>query len=91
MTPNGFGQILKPRTRRAPALRVPVDVPAAEPAGDPDFLSLEEAAAVLQCGRGTLAAAAEEGLVPGRRLGRHWKFSRRALEEWLGALPPVAG
>jgi excisionase family DNA binding protein len=35
----------------------------------------------------TLREKTKRGEVPGQRVGRGWRFSKRALEKWLGAAP----
>lgn len=49
----------------------------------PDVLTLEEAAEYLRVSPELLRRKAREGLIPGVRIGRHWRFSRRQLLEWL--------
>lgn len=49
----------------------------------PEVLTLNAAARYLQMMPGELAALAEEGEVPARRLGAGWRFSRDALQAWL--------
>ena len=54
------------------------------PADAPDVLTLEQAAALLQVDPDEVAALAEAGELPGRRIGGDWRFPRAALLEWLG-------
>ena len=53
------------------------------PAEVPDVLTLEQAAALLQVEAAEVAALAEAGELPGRRIGGDWRFPRAALLEWL--------
>jgi excisionase family DNA binding protein len=55
------------------------------PAEAPDVLTLEQAAALLQVDAARIAALAEAGELPGRRIGGDWRFPRAALLEWLAA------
>ena len=55
------------------------------PAEAPDVLTLEQAAALLQVAPAAVAALADAGELPGRRLGGDWRFPRAALLEWLAA------
>jgi excisionase family DNA binding protein len=49
----------------------------------PEILNLEEAAAYLRVSKQTvLKMVAREGL-PGRRLGKDWRFLRSGMERWL--------
>lgn len=42
-----------------------------------------EAAGYLQVTRETLYGMAQRGEIPARKVGREWRFSKRALDEWL--------
>ena len=53
------------------------------PAEPHDVLTLEQAAALLQVDAAEVAALAEAGELPGRRIGGDWRFPRAALLEWL--------
>jgi excisionase family DNA binding protein len=55
------------------------------PRDDGDVLTAAEAAQLLRVGEGTVRELAARGDLPGRKLGRQWRFSRLALLEWLGA------
>jgi len=48
-----------------------------------DVLNPLQAAEVLKVSRGTLLKLANEGKIPGQKVGRQWRFSRQALLEWL--------
>lgn len=49
-----------------------------------EVLTLAEAAALLRVDEKAVRDLAARGGIPGRRLGREWRFSRRALLAWLG-------
>ena len=51
---------------------------------DPEVLTVEQAAALLQVDADTVRALAREGDLPGRKVGREWRFSRAAVLAWLG-------
>jgi excisionase family DNA binding protein len=55
----------------------------ADPA--PEVLTSEQAAAFLQVPVETVVELANDGKLPGRRLGGEWRFARAALVDWLGA------
>jgi excisionase family DNA binding protein len=48
-----------------------------------DVLKLQEASAFLRCHSKTLRLMAVDGKVPAKRVGRHWRFSRKRLQEWI--------
>jgi excisionase family DNA binding protein len=53
---------------------------------EPDVLTVEQLAEFLQVDEKTVRSLAANGDLPGRKLGRHWRFSRQAVLEWL-AIP----
>jgi excisionase family DNA binding protein len=57
------------------------------PADIPDVLTPAQAAQLLQVDEDAVLALAEEGRVPGRRIGDEWRFARAALVEWLSGGP----
>lgn len=48
-----------------------------------DVLNVEEAAGYLGFSPYTIREKAREGEIPGRKIGKEWRFSRRRLLEWL--------
>ena len=54
-------------------------------AGGDEVLTAVEAARLLRVGESTVRELAARGELPGRRIGRSWRFSRRALLDWLAA------
>ena len=53
----------------------------------PDVLTLPQLAELLQVDEKTVRSLATAGDLPGRKVGRHWRFSRQAILDWL-ATPP---
>lgn len=49
-----------------------------------EILTVDEAAQLLGVSLKTFQKVLREGEVPGRKIGREWKFSRRALIAWVG-------
>lgn len=49
------------------------------------FLNVEEVAELLGFSPYTIRQFAREGKIPGRKIGREWRFSREALDGWFGA------
>jgi excisionase family DNA binding protein len=49
-----------------------------------DVLNVEEAAALLGVSPWTIREQARLGRIPGRKVGKEWRFSRPALLSWLG-------
>lgn len=49
----------------------------------PDVLTVKEVAEFLRVPEATVRQYASRLAIPGRQLGKEWRFSRMALEEWL--------
>jgi excisionase family DNA binding protein len=54
-----------------------------------DVLTPGEAAELLRIGEDALLKAAEDGELPGRRIGGEWRFAREALLAWLKGPTPA--
>ena len=46
-------------------------------------MTINEVIEYLRIPRSSLYKLAQEGKVPARKVGRHWRFHRDVLEEWL--------
>lgn len=53
------------------------------PPEPPQVMTIDDLAAYLQIAKSTLYKLAQEGKVPGQKVGKHWRFSRTAIDEWL--------
>ena len=53
------------------------------PADLPDVLTPAQAATLLQVDEDAVLALAEEGRLPGRKIGTEWRFGRAAVVAWL--------
>ena len=58
---------------------------AAPQIGEPDVLTLAQLAELLQVDEKTVRSLAAKGDLPGRKLGREWRFSRQAVLDWLAS------
>jgi excisionase family DNA binding protein len=56
-----------------------------QPAGPSEVLTLDELAALLQAEPADVERMAEAGELPGRKIGEGWRFSRRAVLDWLAS------
>jgi excisionase family DNA binding protein len=56
----------------------------------PEVLTPAQAAQLLQVEEDAVLALAEEGRLPGRRIGDEWRFARAALVDWLSGAPDAA-
>ena len=50
-------------------------------------MTIDELATYLKVAKSTLYKLAQEGKVPGQKVGKHWRFSRQAIDEWLRSQP----
>jgi excisionase family DNA binding protein len=61
-------------------------------ANQSDVLTLEGVAELLEVAPELVAALAEKGELPGRRLGGEWRFARAGVLAWLAQAPaPESG
>ncbi len=58
-----------------------------ERAEKPEILTAEEVAEFLRVPLLTVQRQAKAGRLPGRRIGKQWRFSRTVLLEWIAAGP----
>jgi excisionase family DNA binding protein len=77
-------------TRRKVAIDLGGDGPVVghasfRPAPEPEVLDAAGAAALLLVDEAAMVELAERGEIPARRIGDTWRFSRRALLDWLAA------
>ena len=48
-----------------------------------DVMTVEQLAAYLQLSKSSVYRLAQAGVVPGRKVGKHWRFHREAVDQWL--------
>lgn len=53
-----------------------------------DVLTVRDAADLLRMGKDAIYSGVAKGEIPHRRIGRHIRFSRGALMQWLAACGP---
>jgi excisionase family DNA binding protein len=46
-------------------------------------LTIEELAAYLKISKSTLYKLAQNGEVPGQKVGKHWRFRRDIIDRWM--------
>ena len=49
----------------------------------PEIMTIPEAAQYLRISMSSLYKLAQEGRVPCQKVGRHWRFRRKAIDRWL--------
>jgi excisionase family DNA binding protein len=48
-----------------------------------EVLTIEELAVYLKIAKSTLYKLSQEGRIPSQKVGRHWRFSKAAIDRWL--------
>ena len=46
-------------------------------------MTIEELSAYLKIAKSTLYKLVREGKVPSQKVGRHWRFRKKAIDRWL--------
>jgi excisionase family DNA binding protein len=54
---------------------------------NPPVMTISEMAEYLRIPRASLYKLAQKGKIPCQKVGRHWRFRREAIDEWLSAEP----
>lgn len=52
---------------------------------DGEILTLDEVAEYLKAGKKTVYRLAQQGQIPGFKLGGTWRFRRTELDHWIAA------
>ena len=66
--------------------RICHECPFAEAIVDPpSVMTIDELAAYLNVAKSTLYKLAQEGKVPGQKVGKHWRFHKDAVDNWLAS------
>jgi excisionase family DNA binding protein len=50
-----------------------------------DVFTIDELAEYLKVSKSTLYKLAQAGKVPGQKVGKHWRFRRATIDQWLDA------
>ena len=53
------------------------------PETHPSILTVDELAAYLKVPKSTVYKMAQQGKLPGQKVGRHWRFQRQAIDQWI--------
>jgi len=56
-----------------------------------DVLTIDDLSAYLKISKSTLYKVVREGKIPCQKVGRHWRFHKDAIDDWLKALPAQRG
>ena len=53
-----------------------------------EVLTIEEACSYLRIPRSSMYRLAQAGRIPCQKVGRHWRFSKEAVDRWLSSGEP---
>ena len=48
-----------------------------------EIMTIEELSEYLKVAKSTLYKLAQEGRLPGQKVGRHWRFRKETIDSWL--------
>ncbi|MCF1431076.1 MAG: helix-turn-helix domain-containing protein [Shewanella sp.] len=48
-----------------------------------EVMTIEELAAYLKIPKSTLYKQVQEGKVPGQKIGKQWRFGKKAIDRWI--------
>ena len=48
-----------------------------------NIMTIQDLSEYLKISRSTLYKLAQEGALPGTKVGRHWRFHKDAIDEWV--------
>ncbi len=52
--------------------------------------TIDELAEYLKISKSTLYKLAQEGSIPGQKVGKHWRFHKDTVNDWLRQRSPVS-
>ena len=72
----GMAARRKSRARR-PAAKADVAMPTGS------VFTIDDLVVYLKLSKSTIYKLAQEGTIPGQKVGRHWRFHRDTIDAWL--------
>ena len=52
-----------------------------------NVMTIDELADYLKIAKSSLYKLAQDGKLPAQKVGKHWRFSRDAIDKWLAEQP----
>jgi len=49
----------------------------------PEVMTIEELSEYLKVSKSSLYKLAQQGKLPGKKVGKHWRFHREAVDAWI--------
>jgi excisionase family DNA binding protein len=62
---------------------MPPTRPAKQPPPAPEVMTIDDLSTYLQVSKSSLYKLAQEGKLPGQKVGKHWRFRRETIDGWL--------
>lgn len=53
----------------------------------PEVMTIDELAEYLKVSKSSLYKLAQQGKVPGQKVGKHWRFHKNAIDVWISSSP----
>ena len=57
----------------------------------PEIMTMDELAEYLKISKSTLYKLAQQGGLPGQKVGKRWRFHKGAINDWLRQHPEHSG
>ena len=54
-------------------------------------MTIEELSIYLKIPKSTVYKLVQDGRIPGKKLGKQWRFGKKAINEWLNNQPQKVG
>jgi excisionase family DNA binding protein len=77
--------MLSTRGLKAASPRGPVTERLPMSTEQPSVMTVDEVAEYLRIPRASVYKLAQQGRIPCQKVGRHWRFRRKTVEQWLDA------
>ena len=55
-----------------------------------NILTINELSSYLKISKSTLYKLAQKGKIPGQKVGKHWRFRRDIIDQWLAQNQPAS-
>lgn len=56
---------------------------------DDDIMTIDALAEYLKISKSTLYKLVQDGKLPGQKVGKRWRFHKKAVDRWLGEHPKM--
>ena len=56
-----------------------------------EIMTLKELSVYLKLPKSTVYKLVQDGRIPGQKLGKQWRFGKKAINEWLNNQSPRIG